>query len=248
MFYRTGWALIFLAAGLALVTLAWTNLTPLGPVGKTIGPSQANLDPVQVRSILTRTDPFVARGGENDAAAPEGFSLFGTRADLSGRGGSAIIGLPDGTQGAFSVGDEVQPGVTLAAVAPDHVILDQQGQRQTLTFTESLSVLTPSDPQPGPVSGGQPVAPAASASPVADDGLVHLLEATSDGNQSVLTIRTDAPSALLAPLGLKPGDKLLRLNGQAPDASAARLFRSGATVPVTIKRGEQTLDLTLRIP
>lgn len=246
--FRAGWGLVALAAGVALVSLIWTLLTPLGPLGASVERAQTALDPTQVRAVLTRTDPFSARSSATPGAAPDGFTLFGTRADLSGRGGSAIIGLPDGTQGAFSVGDEIQPGVTLAAVAPDHVILDQQGQRQTLSFTETLSVLIPSDPQAGPVSAGGSGTVAPTGSPASNGGLAALFESTTEQGQSALTLRADAPTSLLTPLGLEPGDTLVRLNGKAPDAAAVRLFQPGATVLVTVKRGDQTLDLTLRIP
>ena len=54
------------------------------------------------------------------------------------------------------------------------------------------------------------------------------------------------PGSPAADAGLQPGDLILRLNGQriaGPDqvAASARAFKDGATIPVVIRRGEQTV-------
>jgi general secretion pathway protein C len=46
--------------------------------------------------------------------------------------GSAIIAAGDGMQKVYLVGDAVADGVTLAAIASDHVVLDRTGTREAL--------------------------------------------------------------------------------------------------------------------
>jgi general secretion pathway protein C len=87
------------------------------------------------RALLARFDPFFpARGGSGDSlpvtALP--FSLHGVRADSATGRGSAIIAAGDGQQLVYGVGDSVGDGVTLAAIAPDHVVLERGGTREAL--------------------------------------------------------------------------------------------------------------------
>ena len=63
-------------------------------------------------------------------------TLFATRATPGG-GGTAIIAGGDGLQQVYRVGAEVQPGVTLAAVAFDHVELSRNGARELLYLDQS---------------------------------------------------------------------------------------------------------------
>ena len=56
--------------------------------------------------------------------------LYGVREDRATGRGSAIIALPDGRQLSFAVGEEIMPGVALAAVGFDNVTIDRGGARR----------------------------------------------------------------------------------------------------------------------
>ncbi|MDA1322391.1 MAG: general secretion pathway protein, partial [Proteobacteria bacterium] len=104
--------------------------------------------------VMSRFDAFFRNGGDGAEAAPSdggGLTLFGVRAD-GGGGGSAIIGLSDGRQVSVGAGEEVEPGLTLSAVAPDHVMLSRGGAPFRLDF-------------PDIAPGVAPVAPVAAAQP-----------------------------------------------------------------------------------
>ena len=55
--------------------------------------------------------------------------LTNVRADSATGRGSAIIASGDGQQQVYAVGDTVGDGVTLAAIAADHVVFDRGGTR-----------------------------------------------------------------------------------------------------------------------
>jgi general secretion pathway protein C len=63
--------------------------------------------------------------------------LFGVREDRASGRGSAIIGIGDGQQRSFLVGDEVMPGVTLTAVGFDSVTVSRGGAPEQLFLDQS---------------------------------------------------------------------------------------------------------------
>jgi general secretion pathway protein C len=88
---------------------------------------------------LARFDPFFPAVGGDDSlpvtALP--FSLHGIRTDSATGRGAAIIAAGDGDQKVHAVGDMIADGVTLAAIAVDHVVLDRAGTRETLWLDSS---------------------------------------------------------------------------------------------------------------
>jgi general secretion pathway protein C len=112
--------------------LVWTLAAPAPAVSP---PARPLRPPVDV-SVLGRFDAFGASGGSGRGSAIDGFRLFGVRTGGVG-GGSAIIAGPDGVQKSYAVGEAVADGVTLAAVAADHVELSRGGARATLSFPVS---------------------------------------------------------------------------------------------------------------
>lgn len=109
--------------------LIWTVAAPSGAVKARPVVSRPATD----LSILATFDAFGAQGVPGVSPAAASFRLFGVRAGGVG-GGSAIIAGPDGVQKSYVVGDPVADGLTLAAVAADHVELSRGGARITLSF------------------------------------------------------------------------------------------------------------------
>jgi hypothetical protein len=132
-----------LLAGLAVqcARLAWTIVTPITPLG-----DWRPAAPMVVGSpadILRGFDPFFRLGGTAGAPATVTslqLTLFGTRMDEAMGRSSAIIAGPDGVQQSVAVGDEIQPGVRLKAVAFDHVTIDRGGADEDLFLDQSGSV------------------------------------------------------------------------------------------------------------
>ena len=126
--------------------LVWTLVTPLGPVGD--WKTEAALRPAQPTStaLLGNFDPFF-RAGPGAAATPAvvtslNIKLFGVREDRASGRGSAIIGVGEGQQRSFLVGEEIMPGVTLTAVGFDSVTVSRGGAPEQLFLDQSPPATT----------------------------------------------------------------------------------------------------------
>ena len=122
---------LLLLAGLAAQTarLLYAIVTPVGPLGDW-RPAQLVI-PVDPAALLASFDPFFrvsGAGGSGPAVVTSlPLKLFGIRLNEATARGSAIIAGPDGLQRSVDVGEEIVPGVTLKAVAFDHVTVSRGG-------------------------------------------------------------------------------------------------------------------------
>jgi general secretion pathway protein C len=82
---------------------------------------------------------------DGSTPAPTGIAvrLLGVVAAIEGRDGYAIVVL-DGKQiVAAREGQDIAPGIRLAEVATDHVVLDRNGVRESLAWPEKTPVAEP---------------------------------------------------------------------------------------------------------
>jgi hypothetical protein len=131
-----GWAL----AGLLLARALWLAVTPAGALGTPAAAMAA------APATLAAVDPFFPQAATPaDAVSGLDLVLVGTRVDAASGRGSAIIATPDGRQQSIGVGEEIMPGVRLAAVDFEAVTLDRGGARETLYIDQSTAApsLTP---------------------------------------------------------------------------------------------------------
>ncbi|WP_225207682.1 type II secretion system protein N [Novosphingobium huizhouense] len=253
------WFLVALNALLAAV-LFWVVVTPLSPLGDW-RPATARLVPPAERAVLyASVDPFTRGGpaaGEPGQAAVTSLALtlFATRT-APGGSGSAILAGADGVQQVIRVGESVQPGVTLAGVAFDHVVLARNGLRETLYLDQSraapaAAALVAQNPVradrmrraedlPRPITV-QTVRSGIGFGPRASAGRVVGLEVIPQGDGE--TFRA---------AGFRPGDLVTAVNGQpvkgAGDAALiAGALQPGATVTVTVERDGRQLPLAITL-
>lgn len=141
--------------------LVWTLATPHGPIGDW-RPSRALLAPPGPE-VLASFDPFfrLQGGGGPAVVTALNLKLYGISQDRATGRGSAIVGLPDGTQRSFAVGEEIMPGVTLAEVAFDNVTIRRGGVAEQLFLDQS----TPAAAAPAAATPAQPLAPAVTPAP-----------------------------------------------------------------------------------
>lgn len=208
--------------------------------------------------VLTRFDAFFRNGGSGEAASASdggGLTLFGVRADGAG-GGSAIIGLADGRQVSVGTGEEVEPGLTLSAVAPDHVMLSRGGAPFRLDFPDMAGGVAPTSPAPPPAA--EPAAqPAASAEGgvvvdpqrlIAQAGLRPRIQGLGIKG---LTVSASGDGGELRNAGLRSGDVILSVNGTAlnsPQALAALRgqLADAPSAQIQFERDGQVRSTTLR--
>ena len=228
--------------GLALVLviqiarLVWVFLA--SPTLSTAGPVTAPEAAAPDYSIFQRFDAFFRTGapgalGEATAQGSSQMRLYGVRADGAG-GGSAIIGLADGRQVSVGVGEEIEPGLILRSVANDHVVMARGESLSRLVFTElpmgaAAPPPPPSEPQvvtpqgAAPAEAGQAAA-ATPAGPSVDPARLMAQAGLRPRMQGLgingFTVSVTGDGSALAAAGLRSGDVILAVNGQALDSPA----------------------------
>ncbi|GAM00675.1 type II secretion system protein N [Sphingomonas parapaucimobilis] len=236
--------------------LLWVIVTPVSPLGewRPLAPAIAG----SASAILEGFDPFFRLQGQQAAPAAVTtlqLTLFGTRLDEASGRGSAILAGPDGVQRSVSVGEEIQPGVTLKAVAFDHITIDRGGATEDLYLDQSdappaaagASALgAPSVQAPGsvPPAGGVAIAQLRS-----DIGFIPRLDG---GRVSGLVVRSQGSGAAFRAAGLREGDIVTALGGRPVTGPGdldrlAADFAQGGSLSITVERGDQTLPLSLQI-
>jgi len=207
--------------------------------------------------VLSRFDAFFRNGGGGAEAAPSdggGLTLFGVRADGAG-GGSAIIGLSDGRQVSVGAGEEVEPGLTLSAVAPDHVMLSRGGAPFRLDFPD----MTSGAASVAPATTAQPAVSAPEPAPaegvvvdpqrlIAQAGLRPRIQGLGIKG---LTVSASGDGGELRNAGLRSGDIILSVNGTAlnsPQALAALRgqLADAPSAQIQFERDGQVRSTTVR--
>lgn len=242
-------ALLWSVLALQVLWLAWPIATLYAPTFASLAPAATTDGP-----RLAGQDPFAA--GSHAAPAGEGqWRLYGVR--IAASGSSAFLAPPEGAQGAWQVGDEIAPGVHLAQVAPDHVVLDQGGSTTRIDLPDPDApphAAPPAAAVPAPATPA-PAAEAPSAETLADvdpgkliasAGLRMAMEA---GKLSGYTLLPRGNDALLRAAGLQPGDVLVSVNGQALDperlVELADQLKSNPRAEIAYRRDGQLRTVTL---
>jgi general secretion pathway protein C len=156
-----GWTLLELAllALLALqcARLIWTAVTPVGPLGdwRGAGPDRSGV----ATAVLGAFDPFFRLSGAGGPVTVTSLNLklFGIRQDQASGRGSAIIAGSDGQQRSIAVGEEIEPGVTLKAVAFDSVTIARGGADEQLFMDQSGTPAAATPPGLPPTAAPPPV-------------------------------------------------------------------------------------------
>lgn len=243
------------------VNLLWALIVPLSPLGAWQPQAAAIGSPAERRATLSGFDPFFRSGATGPASATVtalGLTLFGVNMNEATGGGSAIIAGEDGVQSSYAVGDEIAPGVTLAGVAFDHVLLDRGGARESLFLDQSggaaAAVPAVALPAPTPEIGSAPAAGAPSASgelsPAAIKVGIGFAPRSEGGRVTGLTVQPQGDGAVFRAAGLRPGDVIRSVNGRpiasASDAAAlAGQLAPGARVSLEVERGASVVPVAL---
>lgn len=261
------WPRRLLIGGLALVLivqlvrLAYALLTPGTPLGDWQPKMPQEMAPAARAELFARVDPFyrtVATGTQGSSTVTSlQIQLFGIRMNYGSELGSAIIAGADGVQNSIGVGEEIQPGVKLAAVRFDHVEIDNQGKRELLYLDQAqgaavaAGTATPtlSAPQQtnATISGTIPISPMSiragiSFSPRSEGGRVTGIAVGQQGDGSAFQAA-----------GFRNGDVIRSINGRPVNAAgdAASLLsqvQPGARLSLEVERGAGTVPIAIIIP
>ena len=194
-----------------------------------------------------------------------GLRLKGVIAPTPGVQASAIFSTGAGKDIAVYIDREVQPGVNLVEVNPDHVIVARAGVRSRIDLeTARASAAAATGRSPGARVPGFKLNVARSGSNSFTLSRKELDDALRDPNQLNYLgqigvppkggVRMEAapPNSLAQKLGLQPGDVIKKVNGQAVASAGdlARLYTQFATlsmIQAEVQRGSATVQLSYSI-
>lgn len=246
-------ALVLLAAWLA-AQWTWHFLAP--PRLAAPAPAEGGTDLAAVARLFGGAPP----AGGPAAGPSSGIRLKGVVAPTPASIGSAVFHV-GGKDVAVPLGGELQPGVTLAEVGPDHAVLSRAGVRERIDLDTRMAAV------PRPVAGrasGFRLNVSRAGANAFDFSRKELEEALRDPGQLAFLGRLGTPSgggvrldeappgSLASRLGLQPGDIVKRVNGQAVASAGdlARLHQQFATtsaIQAEIQRGSTTVQLSYTI-
>ena len=259
--------------GLALGVQAALIATDLVSAGRTPAPAAATpLSPAQ-RLITSRLagahalDPAAIANAHLFGAAPASLRdaanapqtniplvLTGTIAGNDPQNGLAILGQSAQTAKVYAVGDTVPGGAKLHSVYSDRVVIDRDGQLESLTLPHQSAGSAP------PPSAG--VLPANSSiermrrmiteQPGLLTDVLRPQPVFDHGKMNGFRIFPGRDRAAFLRLGLRPGDQVIAINGTPLDdrdrgEEILHTLSSSSEARLTIMRAGQQQDLSLNI-
>lgn len=269
-------ALLWLGVRIALA------LWPRGDAAADVLPARLSEAADNAPSVsVSRWHLFGSGAAANPAralpASTLALALRGTVADRDPRIGVAVIGNGQNER-AYRVGDEVDTGVVLTEVHPDHVVISRDGTRESLRLPRESAAAA----QPGPVfdlsaANGAAKPAAATEAPPPMYVPPQLVNGAVNWEQTLEQVRRNPvqftqlatpvlqdgkllglrvrglDAATMSQLGLEPSDLVTSVNGIAIDspARAAEILASvqnATSVKVTVMRNGQPVELTVAKP
>ena len=217
-----------------LAALLWT-LMPL-PKSAAWSPAPGFVDPAPPKSALN-VDALVnahlfgqyqaSASAASLANAPDtqlNFTLLGILAGTTEAESLALIAKDSTDEGAYSIGDDVSPGVNLQAIFPDRVILSRQGRLETLRLDKDSpsnapvfnAVTNTSEPQEGTPAAAQMLAQIKEqvlTDPSKAANFIRVQPMSGDGGLKGYRVYPGPERGAFNAAGLKPGDVVTAING-----------------------------------
>jgi general secretion pathway protein C len=247
-----------------LVQLTWLLLERTPDEAAPIAPPPASVTNAPRRTVNVQTIVDAHLFGQQQSAAavdasaaPEttmNLVLAGTWASEDPKRGFAFIGESANAARMYAVGKPVRQGTVLNAVYADRVVLDNNGNLETLKLprlsnSNLVAQLTPQQ-RPQPNQFTENLRRMAESNPAAFAEIVRPQPVFANGVQRGYRVYPGRNRQQFAKLGLQPGDLVLSINGTPLDdpQRGMEIFNTmGASdrVTVTVERNGQPQELTL---
>ena len=210
-------ALLWLCWALAQGT--WRILQPASAAVVLGGAEEVDL------GVLSRTQLFgpaaPTSAGADANLAPTNLNLTLTGVAVRPTGGCALVIVQGQPESAYCAGEDLTPGVRLDAVERDRIVILRNGAREAVPLkdVDKGAGLIAAPPPPQPI-----VQPSATGGQVVDRRQLQqqlgkpeflsqaLIVPNADGG---FLVRQIQPGSLYEKLGLRPGDVIRNVNGQA---------------------------------
>lgn len=224
----------------------------------------ANAAAIAAASIFGKADPGDAVA--EPAVLVEGPDLEETRINLTLKGtiasdqeaqAAAIIEVGASDEAVFTIGDSVSNGASLHAIYTDRVVLNESGRLTALYLPEERdSATTPRRTRSTPVRRAPVRTQTPSIQSVVSQNVARLSDVIRptpyfvNGQQKGFRVYPGRDRQKFAALGLRAGDLILDINGQAlsDPSQAMQVFQSlgdAQQVSVTVERNGQPETITL---
>lgn len=247
---------LVLVLAFQLAYWTWVFLSP--PRSAVTVTEQADVDLAAVARMFGAAPP-----AGTGVASSSGLRLKGVVAPTPGVAASAIFSAGTGKDIAVYVEREVQPGVKLAEVHPDHVIVARAGVRERIDLEAPRSTAAQARGSGAGRQAGFRLNVARTGNNFAlsrkelDDALrdpnqLNYLGALGTPPGGGVRMERAPPGSLAGKLGLQPGDIIRRVNGQAVSSQGdlARVYTQFGTlssIQAEVQRGGSTLQLNYTV-
>jgi general secretion pathway protein C len=250
--------------GAALGVQAALIVLDLAGSGKRTVAAPANHGPVRAHNLdlaaITNAHLFGAPPApQQDAAnAPQTsmpLVLTGIIAGNDPQNGLAILGQTAQSAKVYAVGDNVPGGAKLHSVYTDRVVIDRNGQLESLALPHNASSAAP-PPTTAALQTENPSFDRMRRMITEQPGLLADVmrpqPVMDHGKMNGFRVYPGRDRQAFARLGLRPGDQVTAINGTPLDdrdrgEQILRTLSSSSEARVTVIRGGQTQDLTLNI-
>ncbi len=263
---------LVIALGYTLAGLSWQIYQSMQPAEDTsvVPQTSAPVARAQPHQDIRRiTRAWLFGKAENSKPAPVQENAPVTKLNLVLRG--VLAANPDdvalaiiaksqgGKEEIYAIGDNIQHGVTLSEIRPDHVIIDRNGRAEKLVMPKSKgggSFISTHNK-------GQPSAPAAATSlrevreqimqnPTSFGEYALPIVVKENGKQIGYRLRPQKKGHLLQQYGLMPSDIITEINGVKLDKpqngiKVLRELSSASSVSLTVKRGQSYVPLNIQL-
>lgn len=245
---------LVLAIAWLLAKWTWVFLAPAPVAAPAV--AEGGLDLAAAARLFGAEPPPGAAG----VASGQGIRLKGVVAPSPADTGAAVFNL-GGKDVAVRLGADLQPGVKLVAVERDHAVIARAGVRERIDLDTRLAAALRGTGK-GPAGfrlGVQRSGESAFAfsrkeldSALKDPNQLNYLGRIGIAPGGGVRLDDAAPGSLAAHLGLKPGDVITSVNGQAVASAGdlARLYQQFATtslVQAEVRRGTGKVQLNYTI-
>jgi general secretion pathway protein C len=243
-------------AALIVTDLAGAGRAPRGAAPARGTMHAHNLDVAALTSAhLFGAPPAARQDGANAPQTNIPLVLTGTIAGNDPQNGLAILGQSAQTAKVYAVGDNVPGGAKLHSVYIDRVVIDRDGQLESLALPRQ------------PSAGAPP--PSAAALPADNPSFERMRRMISEqpglladvlrpqpvmdhGRMNGFRVYPGRNRAAFMRLGLRPGDQVTAINGTPLDDrdrgdQILRTLSSASEARVTVIRAGQQQDLTLNL-
>jgi general secretion pathway protein C len=235
----------------------WTWIFVAPP--KVAAPAAAQ--PAVDLAAIARLFGAAAPGGATQAGSS--LKLKGVIAPTPGVEGSAIFSSGGARDTAVYLEGEIQPGLKLVEVHPDHVIVSRAGVMGRIDLEAPRGTGASPRATPGRAtqfklnvartgSNNYTLSRKELDNALRDPNQLNYLGAIGSGPRGGVRMELAPPGSLAQKLGLQPGDVIKSVNGQnvASAGDLARLytqFNSISLIQAEIQRGQSTLQLSYSI-